>query len=458
MTTDEHKFLSRVIFLFFLIIMMVSPSDMTLAEQYRQTKTVSMKHSDNPVRPKLTPGSDLLASNIKAIETSLSKLFPPWTQEKAVGSIPWFTIIFSTAILVLVITLERLLRWLARKKTAPVPEPGADLSLIGYILQALSRPISVLFFTYGLYVSLIPLLEHFALSSGLNPFQAACDFAVQLITFIIVIWFLVRLVQLVDIRLKHWAQKSDGKMNEILVPLVGKTLRGVILVLGAVVLIQNMTGIKIGPLLASLGIGGIAVALAAKDSIANFFGTMTIIFDKPFQPGERILIDENDGTVESVGFRSTRIRTLAGHLLTIPNEKMANSTIENISRRPNIRWLTNIGITYDTPTEKVAQAVSIINEILNNHEGMQEDSPPRVYFNNFNDWSLNILVVAWYHPPDYWAFMAWVQKTGLEIMRRFAESGIHFAFPSQTIYMGAGGTGPTASGIPADQTGHGLDK
>ena len=305
--------------------------------------------------------------------------------------------------------------------------------------------------TYGLYVTLIPLFEHFALPSGLNPFKSAGDFAVHLITFIVGIWFLVRLVALVDIRLKRWASKSDGKMNEILVSLVGKTLRVVILILGVVVLIQNMTGVKIGPLLASLGIGGIAVALAAKDSIANFFGTMTIIFDKPFQPGERILVDGNDGTVESVGFRSTRIRTLAGHLLTIPNEKVANASIENIARRPNIRWLTNIGITYDTPPEKVELALSIIKDILSDHEGMHEDSPPRVYFNNFNDWSLNILVVAWYHPPDYWSYMAWVQKTALEIMRRFAEAGISFAFPSQTIYMGTGGTNPAACGLPADQ-------
>ena len=151
--------------------------------------------------------------------------------------------------------------------------------------------------------------------------------------------------------------------------------------------------------------------------------------------GQRIVIDSTDGTVESVGFRSTRIRTLTGHLVTIPNEKLVNTSIENIGKRPHIRWLNNITITYDTPPEKVEKAVSILREILDNHEGMHPDFPPRVYFNGFNDWSLNILMMAWYHPADYWNMQAWQQKICLEILKRFNEEGIDFAFPSQTVYL-----------------------
>jgi MscS family membrane protein len=206
-------------------------------------------------------------------------------------------------------------------------------------------------------------------------------------------------------------------------------------VLGGIILIQNLTGVRIGPLLASLGIGGLAVALAAREPIANFFGTLTILFDKPFQVGERILCDKFDGVVESVGFRSSRIRTLTGHLVSVPNEKLVNSNVENISQRPHIRWLTNIGITYDTPPEKAEKAVQIIREILHNHEGMKDDFPPRVFFNGFNDWSLNILVVAWYHPPDYWAYQGWLQKTCLQIMHKFKAEEIEFAFPTHTVYV-----------------------
>jgi MscS family membrane protein len=126
---------------------------------------------------------------------------------------------------------------------------------------------------------------------------------------------------------------------------------------------------------------------------------------------------------------------LNGHLLTIPNEKVVNSSVENIGMRPHIRWLTNITITYDTPPDKVERAVAILKEILDSHEGMHEDFLPRVFFNGFNDWSLNILVIAWYHPPNYWDMQAWLQRTCLEVLRRFNDEGIDFAFPSRTVFL-----------------------
>jgi MscS family membrane protein len=248
-------------------------------------------------------------------------------------------------------------------------------------------------------------------------------------------WLILLLIGILDVYLKKWAAGTESTIDDMLVPIVGKTLRMFVIVICGIIIVQNLTGLKIGPLLASLGIGGLAVALAAKDSIANFFGTLTILFDKPFQVGQRITIDKYDGIVENVGFRSTQIRTLTGHLVTIPNEKLVNSSVENIGERPYIRWLTDIGITYDTPPDKVEKAVHMIREILENHEGMKDDFPPRVFFNGFNDWSLNIMVIVWYHPPNYWDFQEWLQKTCLEIMRRFEAEDIDFAFPSRTIYL-----------------------
>lgn len=106
-----------------------------------------------------------------------------------------------------------------------------------------------------------------------------------------------------------------------------------------------------------------------------------------------------------------------------------------MGKRPHIRWLTNITVTYDTPPDKVEKAVTIIRETLENHEGMHPDYPPRVFFNGFNDWSLNIMVIAWYHPPDYWPMQEWLQRTCLEILRRFNAERIEFAFPSRTVYL-----------------------
>jgi MscS family membrane protein len=205
---------------------------------------------------------------------------------------------------------------------------------------------------------------HFQGPDGTNLVYTVARRAADLGAAVALFWFIFKLVSVVDFQLKKWAASTDSTIDDILAPLFGKTLRVFIVIIGGILIIQSLTGVKIGPLLASLGIGGIAVALAAKDSIANFFGNLTILFDKPFQLGERVIIDAHDGVVEDVGFRSTRIRTLTGHLVTIPNEKVVNSSVENIGKRPHIRWLTNITITYDTPAERVEKAVTIIKDIL----------------------------------------------------------------------------------------------
>jgi len=156
--------------------------------------------------------------------------------------------------------------------------------------------------------------------------------------------------------------------------------------------------------------------------------------DKPYQVGQRIVAKGHDGVVEDIGLRSTRLRLLTGHQTTIPNEQMATTDIENIDRRPNIRRQFNIAIRYDTPLEKVDRALNIIQGILDNHEGMDPELPPRVCFNEFNRDSLNIFIVFWYHPPDYWALMALNQRINRQIMREFEQAGIQFALPSQTVY------------------------
>jgi len=139
--------------------------------------------------------------------------------------------------------------------------------------------------------------------------------------------------------------------------------------------------------------------------------------------------------VEKIGLRSTRLRLLSGHQTTIPNDEMARADIENIDRRPHIRRLTNIRIAYGTQFNKVKKAVSIIQETLENHEGMDSQFPPRVYFNEFKTSSLNILLIYWYHPADYWSFMELSQGVNLKIMERFEKEGIKFALPAMTTHL-----------------------
>jgi MscS family membrane protein len=358
-----------------------------------------------------------------------------WINTKAFYGITWLKLILSFLLLFVVLLIERIVRLTIDRRSRSIEEKKEVKPIRHLILKSIVKPLSLFIWVYGIYFVLTPLFLHFRKPDGTNFVHTVAQQAADLGAAVALIWFIFKLVSIVDFKLKKWAASTDNAIDDVLAPLAGRTLRVFIVIMGGILIIQNLTGVKIGALLASLGIGGIAIALAAKDSIANFFGTLTILFDKPFQIGERILIDNFDGVVEDVGFRSTRIRTLTGHLVTIPNEKVVSSGVENIGKRPHIRWLTNITITYDTPPDKVEMAVSIIKEILDNHEGMHPDFPPRVYFNGFNDWSLNITVFVWYHPANYWDMQEWLQPTCLEILRRFNDEGINFAFPSRTLYL-----------------------
>src|SRR6185436_15048225 len=193
------------------------------------------------------------------------------------------------------------------------------------------------------------------------------------------------------------------------------TLKVFIIIIAALVTSQNM-GLNITGVLASLSIGGLALGLAAQDTVANLFGAVAIFVDKPFRIGDRVKLDAVDGVVEMIGMRSTRVRNLDGHLITIPNKTMGNATITNITRRPNIKTEMNIGITYDTPTPQVKRALEILNEVYRNHP-MTFDLI--VSFNKFADSSLNIFIVHWWNSTDYKAYLAGMQEMNLVIKQQF---------------------------------------
>ncbi|MGB0370154.1 MAG: mechanosensitive ion channel family protein [Opitutales bacterium] len=244
-----------------------------------------------------------------------------------------------------------------------------------------------------------------------------------------------KLIDIPDTFLTIRAAKTPSKVDDMLAPILRRVLH--ILVVAFVILqvAHVVSGKEIGAIVAGLGIGGLAIALAAQDTVKNFFGATVIFAEKPFDLGERINFEGHDGVIESVGLRSTRMRRLDGHLVTIPNASLANSVIHNIAKRPYIRRIFNIGITYDTPPEKVKEAKAILEDVLKDHEGMEADFPPRVYFNNFEASSLNFICIYWYHPPAYWDYMAFTEWVNTEVHRRFNEAGIDFAFPTQTVHL-----------------------
>jgi MscS family membrane protein len=225
--------------------------------------------------------------------------------------------------------------------------------------------------------------------------------------------------------------------------LLGFVAGGTVFIVGL-----SRVGVSLVPLLTGLGIGGLALAMAARPTLEGIISSFTIFADNPYRVGERVNVLGHNGTVDSIGLRSTRVRLLNEHVTAIPNEVMAAAEVENIGRRTCIRRLFDVTITYDTPPDKINRAVEILGEILAvpaEREGEAEphpneainrpDHPPRVYFNELNSDSLNIYVSYWYHPPDYWAYMEHAHQVNLQIMHRFNAEGIKFAFPTQTVHL-----------------------
>ena len=350
-----------------------------------------------------------------------------FTEREFLGNEVWRFALLLAAIFVGLVA-GRLGRFIIENVGKRLKAEGKQRTL-GMFCVCLGRPMTL----FGLVLGLRLGLASLRMNDSLDRIAEAC---LNTLFAVAVGYAIYQLVDILDEYLTEWAAKTDTKLDDMLVPLVRKSIRITLVVVVAMFILQQIAGAKrIGTLLAGLGVGGLAVALAAQDTIKNFFGSLMILADKPFEVGDRVVIGDHDGPVEEVGFRSTKIRTLDGHLVTIPNSTVVNAQVRNIGRRPYIRRLANITITYDTPPDKVLRAVEILKDILDNHEGMRPDFPPRVFFNDFNADSLNILVLYWFHPPDYWDYQAFSQKVNMEILERFNAEGIEFAFPTQTLFL-----------------------
>lgn len=293
------------------------------------------------------------------------------------------------------------------------------------LLELLRGPIKivafVIFLHIGLRVFAWPEWASSFISNGLK-ITVACS-----LTYVA--------IKIVDLLMGVWQKRveasQEGALDMHLFPVLRKTFKMFVLVVAILVTSQNL-GMNVTGLLASLSIGGLAVGLAAQDTLSNLFGAVAIFADKPFRVGDRIQLDTIDGTVEVIGLRSTRVRNLDGHLVTVPNKTMANSNIVNISKRPNIKTVMNIGVTYDTTAQQVERAMQIIEEIYRPHP---KTADLLVTFNRFDSSSLNIQVVHWWNSTDWTEYTLNFQKLNLELKRRFDAEGVAFAFPTQTIYL-----------------------
>lgn len=348
----------------------------------------------------------------------------PWLRYAPFAGIPLWQYFSSLVYIFLAFYVSRLLDAIISQRVkawAEKTKTRFDDLIVG-LLRGPVRIVSfVILLHVGMQVFKWPLFLESFFSKGLKIFVAIS------ITYVV--------LKAIDAMVGVWKERTTTPENEQfsrqLLPLIGKTFKVFVVVVVALVTSQNL-GLNVTGFIASLSIGGLAVGLAAQDTLANLFGAVAVLVDKPFKVGDRIQLDALDGVVEYIGFRSTRVRNLDGHLVTVPNKTMGNATITNVSARPNIKTVMNIGITYDTPPDRIRRALQIIEEVYRRHP---RTSDFVMSFNKFESSALNILVVHWWGDTQFIEYLAGIQDMNLSLKERFDAEGIEFAFPTQTVHI-----------------------
>lgn len=297
------------------------------------------------------------------------------------------------------------------------------------VLSASEKPAGWLILITGIMIALgilNPPAETFPLISVAHQ-------AGRVIIIVVGGWFLWRLIDGAGAYFTARASRTHSPLDDQLIPFVAKTLKIFLVITFMLVVAQNM-GYSISGLIASLGIGGIAVAMAAKDTIANIFGSIMILIDRPFTIGDWIKTSEFEGIVEEVGFRSTRIRTFAKTLVVVPNSQLANMVVDNIDARPKRRVSMRIGITYGTTPAQMRDAIAGIEELLKNHIGIDQEFS-LVKFDEFADSSLSIFLYYFTKSTHWDEYLQVRQEINMQIMELLEKLGLEFAFPTRTVHL-----------------------
>lgn len=247
------------------------------------------------------------------------------------------------------------------------------------------------------------------------------------------VWLFYNLADVFAKYLMVVTSKTGNKLDDQLVPLVRKTLRFFIVTMGVILILQN-NGYNVASLIAGLGIGGLAVALAAKDTLANFFGSITIFADRPFRIGDWIKVGNVEGVVEEVGFRTTRVRTFYNSLVSVPNSNIATTDIDNYGLRQYRRLKTVLNLTYSTTPEQMEAFVEGLKATVKANKHFRQDFY-EIHFNSFGAHSLDVLVYVFFDVPDWSTELQQRHNFLLEILRLAHELGVEFAFPTQTLHV-----------------------
>ena len=331
----------------------------------------------------------------------------------------WF---FSLSIILLSVLLGRVLYWVfarfVRLFTARSKTRIDDI-----IVDMVEEPAVFMVVVIGIWIAL-------SLLTLPETATRLIGNAYQVIIALLVGWMLSRLFDaLYREYLRPLAEKSENDLDDQLMPIISKGVKLIIWVMSIIIGLNN-AGYDVAALIAGLGIGGLALAMAAKDTVSNIFGGITIFADQPFKINDRIKIAGYDGTVIEIGVRSTRLKTLEGRIVTIPNATFTDAPVENISWEPSRKIKLDLGLTYDTTPEQMEQAMEILQQI--NQENPHTEDACTTAFNAFGDFAMNIMFIYYIRKGE--SIAGTQSEMNLAILRRFNEAGLEFAFPTQTIY------------------------
>ena len=257
--------------------------------------------------------------------------------------------------------------------------------------------------------------------------------AVRFFAVVAAIWTSFRLIDLLASYLLVKALQTRTRYDDLLIPLVSRTLKVFAVCVGVVVFAEAFD-LPIAGLLSGLGLGGLAVALAAKDALGNLFGSVTVLVDRPFEIGDWIKTGDIEGTVETVGMRSTRVRTFYNSLITLPNSLLTTAVVDNLGRRRYRRIKTMLSLEYSTPPEKIDAFCEGVRELLRRHPYTRKDYY-HVYFNQFSDSSLDVLLYCFLECPDWAVELRERHRLFVDIVELAARLGVSFAFPTRTLHM-----------------------
>lgn len=338
-------------------------------------------------------------------------------------------ILFFAAILLRHIIVNIIFHYL--KKLAAKTETTLDDKLF----PALENPAATLVMVVGIFAA----VSVFPLSPQLDRLLAE---GAKVAVLAVGLWAMIRAGGGLLDHLEELAHEKRMTVATFM-PLIKKTLLVFAVVFGVLVIAQNQ-GLPVQSFLAGLGIGGLAFALAAQDTIANLFGSFVVVVDQPFKVGDVVRIGSNEGTVEDIGLRSTKIRTAARTLIVIPNKSVAGEAITNFTRMPQRRVDQTLGLTYDTTPEQMQAVLEDIRRLLREDTGVHQETII-VHFANYGASSLDIQLVWFAADPNWAAHMAVRERINLKIMRAVAARGLAFAFPTQTVSL----TGPALERLAA---------